>query len=108
MFGRGAMLVALGLLSGCGGRAEIFVQCKVERDVVCTVEHMKGRAAGKACWEVTFNCRNGTKAKGSACQVVEPKAKAIVRMQKKDIPGFDKCDQVTGYDIGKLEVTRPD
>ena len=106
--GFSALIVGLGLGVGCGGRAEIFVQCKMEANaIVCTAEHMKGTAAGKACWDLVFTCENGTKLKHTSCKVVEPKSKAIVRLESKEIKDFDKCDRVAQSGVENLKVTRP-
>ena len=104
-----AILVVLAAVAGCEGRAEIFVTCKVERTgVVCNAEHVKGSAAGKACWDLSFTCTNGHKPKTSVCRVVEPMATEIVRIDSKDIPGFAECDTVSDYAVDNLKVTRPD
>ena len=101
--------ILLALLAGCEGRAEIQVTCKVQRaGVVCTAEHVKGRAAGKACWDLSFTCANGTKTKTEACRVVHPAATEIVRIDTKEISGFDKCDKVSDYAVDNLRVLRPD
>jgi hypothetical protein len=105
----GIALLGLCALLGCEGRAEIHVTCKVQRQgVVCTADHVQGNAAGKACWDLSFTCQNGTKAKTQACQVVEPKGTEIVRVDAKEIPGFADCDQVADYSVDNLKITRPD
>lgn len=95
--------------AGCEGRADIFVTCRVERtNVVCTAEHMKGTAAGKACWDMNFGCSNGTKATQRICRVVEPKATEIVRIVPKEVPGLAACDGVADFQVDHLEVVAPD
>lgn len=101
--------MALLLAAGCQGRAEIHVTCKVQRSgVVCNAEHVKGTAAGKACWDLGFTCTNGTQTKTSTCRVVQPGSTEIIRLQPKDIQGFDNCDTVSDYTVDNLQVTPPD
>ena len=98
----------VGSFASCGGRAEIFVQCRMEAtSIICTAEHIKGMAAGKACWDLTFDCKNGTKLRHTTCQVVEPKSSAVVRIESKDIKDFDKCDSVTNSGVENLKVVKP-
>lgn len=100
--------VAASVVVGCGGRAQIFVECKQEGAAfVCTAEHIKGMAAGKACFDLVFACQNGTTARKTTCQVVEPKSKAVVRIETKDIKNFDQCDVITQSGVENLKVTRP-
>jgi hypothetical protein len=106
-----AGMVVLGALAwaGCSGRAELYVECAPDRDGLrCTVEHQKGNDTAKACWDVTFTCRNGTEARGSACQVVEPGGKAVTRMPLREIRNADRCDLITKSGVENLSVSRPD
>lgn len=93
----------------CGAPVRVDVLCENDKDGLrCTVAHQQGNVPAKACWEVWFNCRNGTKARGGACQVVEPGSKAITRIPKTQIQGADKCDLITDSGVDNLTVGKPD
>jgi hypothetical protein len=103
------LAVAAMAASGCTSRSEIYVECAPDRDGLrCTVEHQKGSDPAKACWDVAFTCRNGTEARGSACQAIEPAAKAITRMPLREIRNAERCDIITKSGVENLSVSRPD
>ena len=105
----GVVVLGAWLSTGCPGRNELYVECAPDRDGLrCTVEHQKGNETAKACWDVVFSCRNGTDARGSACQVVEPGAKAIKRMPLREIHNAERCDIIVKSGVENLSVGRPD
>ena len=104
----GAVVAAL-ISSGCPTRSELYVECAPDGDGLrCTVDHQKGSDPAKACWDVVFSCRNGTEARGSACQAVEPGGKAITRMPLREIRNAERCDIITKSGVENLVVSRPD
>ena len=106
-----SVLGAITILVSCGciERTGINVDCVGEKDGLrCTVEHLQGSDTVKACWEVVMSCRNGTEARGGACQIVEPGKKAITRIPSKQIRGADQCDVISKSSVENRTVAPAD
>lgn len=95
------------LACNLGGNAEVHVQCKGEGEAVsCEVEHTKGDAKVEACWEVKFECENGTKVKGDGCETVEPGETETYKL--KQLKSFEKCDRVKEgtFKVENIKLTK--
>jgi hypothetical protein len=75
-------------------------------DVSCVVTHVAGSVGVNACWDLQFDCANGTVVKGSGfCQSVQPKATETKKIPLKDLSNADKCDKATGAKVDNLKLT---
>ncbi len=101
--------VSVAILFACdmGGNAEVQVECKGEGDAVkCEVEHTKGDAKVKACWDIKFKCENGTKVTGKGCETV--KAGETETHKLKKLKNFKKCDKVEKgtFKVENIKLTK--
>ncbi len=72
----------------------------------CSVQHQQGRSSLNVCWDVVITCRNGTRAVGHACQVVNRGATATRVIPVSAVTNAAACDLNVGMVLDNLVVTR--
>ncbi len=102
-----AFLVAVILACKAPVQPEATVVCTGEtEDISCVLTHVAGTTAIKACWDLQFDCKNGTSVKGTNfCETVQPKSTSTKKIPLKDLTNFDKCDKATGSKVENLALT---
>ena len=100
-------LVLLALCAACavGEPTNARVECLGETsDIVCDVTHLSG-PGGNVCWDVRFNCANGTISEGSGCANVAAGATTQRRIPITSLSNYAACDQAVGTEVLNLRAS---
>ncbi len=101
----GLLLVIL----ACKGKqeAKATVVCEGKKDSIdCEVKHVEGKVPIKACFDLEFDCANGTVVSGTNfCQTVQPSASETKKIPLTDLTNFAKCDKAIGTQVKNLKLT---
>ena len=105
-----AASVVLAVLLACKGAspaAEATVVCTGGSDAIsCVVTHVAGNSAINTCWDLQFDCANGTSVTGKDfCQTVQPKSTAEKKIPLTELQNFDKCDKAMASKVQNLKLT---
>jgi hypothetical protein len=110
----GSLLAVGVIVTGCefsaGDSGEpkgsVDVTCDGGDPIVCQVKHTEGSVPLRACWDLRFNCRNGTVAEARGiCQDVNPGATARTTVPLSAVTNAAACDQAISASILNLAVT---
>ena len=89
-----------------GGDARVKVDCEGgETAITCDVNHAEGNDRAKACWDLSFQCANGTHVAGSSCQEVDPGETAQRVIPLGQLKNASQCDQVVASQVLNLKIT---
>jgi hypothetical protein len=105
-----AVVVIIAVILGCkrgGPGAQATVLCTGETGAVsCVVTHVAGNTAIDVCWDLQFDCANGTNVTGkNFCQTVQPKSTAEKRIPLTDLANSEKCDKANGSKVESMKLT---
>ncbi len=105
-----AVVVLIAVILGCKGAgpgAQATVVCTGETAAVsCVVTHVAGNAAIDVCWDLQFDCANGTNVSGkNFCQTVQPKSTAEKRIPLSDLTNSAKCDKALASKVDNMKLT---
>lgn len=103
-----ALLSALGACTVTLGPQDqkVNVDCVgTAEDIKCEVKHTQGEVRVKACWELHFECVNGTKPQGSGCQEIGPGETKEHRIPLSQLKDAEKCDKVSKTELKNLTLT---
>jgi hypothetical protein len=103
----GALLVAILACKGKAPEGQATVLCEGTKDSIdCEVKHVSGTTAINACWDLHFDCANGTLVDGANfCQVVQPGASVTKKIPLTDLTNYAKCDKASAMQVKNLKMT---
>ncbi len=104
-----AAVLVIGALLACKnnkkGKAEVNCLGQTEQ-INCDVKHVEGNAQLGVCWDLQFDCANGTVASvQGVCQDVDPGATSQRVIPISQLSNFDKCDKAVGSQVKNMKVT---
>lgn len=102
-----ALLVAILACKGKAPQGKATVLCEGTKDSIdCEVTHVEGTVAINTCWDLQFDCANGTVVTGSNfCQTVQPGGKVTKKIPLTDLTNAAKCDKATATQVKNLKLT---
>jgi hypothetical protein len=102
----GGLLLAILACKGKEAESRATVTCVGAKDSIdCEVKHVEGKAPIKACFDLEFDCANGTVVTGSNfCQAVQPGASATKKIPLTDLTNAAKCDKATATQVKNLKL----
>jgi hypothetical protein len=90
-----------------GSPGKAAVDCKgTSTQINCDVKHTEGDQPITACWDLRFDCANGSVSEAKKlCQDVAPASTARRVVPLDALSNADKCDKVVGSQVLNLALT---
>ena len=104
-----AALLACNVSASTGSEVKARVDCVGSHDqpvIECDVEHVEGSSGANVCWDLHYQCANGSVVTGSGiCQSVQPGSTAQKVVPVTQLSNSAACDNATSSEVRNLRIS---